>query len=209
MINENDVQARILKAALKEFSENGFAGSRMEHIATAAQVNKAMIFYYFTSKENLYQRLIKDVFDRMSPIIIKLIVSDPSPGEFLDRIAEFYVGVYAQNPEFVRMMVLELIQNPTHLTGRVTGFFAEKYGHQGPPQLLQMIRKWYDTKLISEADPFQFMMNVVSLSLLSFIGKPFLEALFKIEPHQEDALPEFYQKRINSVTHLLKRGMLT
>jgi AcrR family transcriptional regulator len=205
-MKEKDVKKRILKAALKEFSRYGFSGSRMERIAKSAKVNKAMIFYYFSSKQDLYQLIIKEVFDRMSPVVMELIVSEPGPEEFLERVTEFYVGIYSQNPDFVRMVVLELIQNPKTIVSVVTRFFEEK---EGPPQLVQLIRRWHEQKVITEEDPFQFMLNVVSLSLFSFIAKPFLEALFSLAAGEPPAKQDFNQKRINSVVRLLKRGMLT
>ena len=49
-----ETRQRILDAALREFAANGLAGARTETIATAAGVNKALIYYYFESKEKLY-----------------------------------------------------------------------------------------------------------------------------------------------------------
>ncbi len=49
-----ETKTRILEAALREFSENGLAGARTEQIAAAAGVNKALLYYYFESKDKLY-----------------------------------------------------------------------------------------------------------------------------------------------------------
>ena len=49
-----ETRARILDAALQEFSALGMAGARMDQIAAAAGVNKALLYYHFDSKENLY-----------------------------------------------------------------------------------------------------------------------------------------------------------
>jgi len=54
-----ETRQRILDAALREFSASGFAGARMDRIATAASVNKALIYYYFDSKENLYAAVLE------------------------------------------------------------------------------------------------------------------------------------------------------
>jgi AcrR family transcriptional regulator len=62
-MTKSDVEAResIRKAARTEFAERGFQGARMAKIAESAGVNKALIHYYFTNKEGLYE----DVLDRM------------------------------------------------------------------------------------------------------------------------------------------------
>lgn len=53
-------EERILKAALEEFGESGLSGARVDRIAERAGVNKAMIYYHFSSKEVLYERVIKN-----------------------------------------------------------------------------------------------------------------------------------------------------
>ena len=57
----DQTRARILDAAIRQFSENGLAGARTERIAEAAGVNKALLYYYFISKEALYAAAIEAV----------------------------------------------------------------------------------------------------------------------------------------------------
>lgn len=208
MKKKQETNQRILSAALTEFSTFGFSGARMDRIAKEAKINKAMIFYYFSSKENLYEVVIRDVFSRVYPRMMELIKSGPTAGVFLEKAAEIYVRIFSRNPEFVKMIALEMIQNPENITSFLKGVFEEKgkeTGFVGPPRLIELIEKWYEEGSISEGDPFQFMLNVVSLSLLSFLGKPFLEALLQYRVPPED----FEEKRLKSVVNLLKRGMLT
>jgi TetR/AcrR family transcriptional regulator len=208
MIQEKDPQQRILKAALKEFSVYGLTGARIDRIAKAANINKAMIFYYFSSKENLYQLVVKNVFQQVAPGIIQLVSSHPVPGVFLEKVTEFYIGIFSKNPDFVRMVGLELIQNPKNIVSAVTRFFQEKDGQIAPPQLIRLIEEWKEKKLISEDDPFQFMLNIVSLSILSFIVRPFLEGIFRLDPEWTPYQEDFVEKRMKSVINILKRGML-
>ncbi len=50
----DQTRARILSAAIRQFSQNGLAGARTEQIAEEAGVNKALLYYYFRGKEALY-----------------------------------------------------------------------------------------------------------------------------------------------------------
>lgn len=203
--SKTDADERILRAALKEFSTYGFSGARMERIARTAKVNKAMIFYYHASKQNLYEVLIRRVFSKLYPQIAKLISSHPTAEQFLERAAELYVKMFTQNPDFVKMMVLDLIHDPDNFTTHMERFIGEKGDGPTPRDFKPLIRRWHEEGAISEADPFQFMLNVVSLSLHSFIGVPMLEVMLqeKIPPGEYEA------RRIKSVINLLKRGMLT
>jgi TetR/AcrR family transcriptional regulator len=49
---------RILAAALREFSDKGFAGARVDRIARRARVNKRMLYHYFGNKESLFREIL-------------------------------------------------------------------------------------------------------------------------------------------------------
>ncbi|RQD75030.1 MAG: TetR/AcrR family transcriptional regulator, partial [Candidatus Syntrophonatronum acetioxidans] len=61
-----DTKIRILEAAEKVFSEKGFDGSRVDEIARRAKVNKALLYYYFSSKKNLFEVLIKENLEELA-----------------------------------------------------------------------------------------------------------------------------------------------
>jgi len=205
MNEEENASKRILKMALKEFSAYGFSGARIERIAKAAKINKAMIFYYFTSKKHLYQLVVLQVLSSLYPKIMELLSSNPTAEVFLEKAPEIYTRFFSSKPDFVKMIAIELVQNPGNITSVMQSLMKEKGDVKIPAQLRQLIKKWYKKGFISEGDPLQFMLNVVSLSLLSFIGKPLLEVLFQ----EYTPLEEFEKKRIKSIVNLLKRGMLT
>jgi len=209
MIPLTEVQQRILDAALKEFSVYGLSGARIDNIAKSANINKAMIFYYFNSKENLYQLVVKRVFDQVFPSISDIIQSNPTPEQWIERAVNFYIQIFSKNTDFVRMIGMELIQNPANITSAVTKVFKERGENQvGPPQVIKMIEKWAAEDKITEKDPFHFMLNIISLSILSILGKPFIENMFRLDPHWTPPGDDFYEKRYNSIVNLLKRGML-
>ena len=53
---------KILAAAAREFAQRGYAGARVDRIARLARVNKAMLYYHFGSKQELYRQLLRDTF---------------------------------------------------------------------------------------------------------------------------------------------------
>ncbi len=58
---DKSTEDKIISASLDEFSELGFAGARVDSIAERGGINKAMIYYYFKSKEKLYERILTDI----------------------------------------------------------------------------------------------------------------------------------------------------
>jgi AcrR family transcriptional regulator len=52
-------KARILAAAVREFSAKGISGARVDAIAARARTNKRMIYYYFGSKDGLFREILR------------------------------------------------------------------------------------------------------------------------------------------------------
>ena len=82
-----ETRKRILDAALSEFAANGLAGARTEQIAATAGVNKALLYYYFESKEKLYTAALEMVSARVRDRSMAVFLRDASPGERLLRAA--------------------------------------------------------------------------------------------------------------------------
>ena len=61
--NPEKTKAAILKAALHEFASEGVSGARTDEIARAANVNKALLYYYFKDKETLYGAVLESIFE--------------------------------------------------------------------------------------------------------------------------------------------------
>mgnify|MGYP000861794967 CR=1 FL=1 len=59
---EAKTREAILRAAIDEFADRGFAGARTENIAKAAEVNKAMLHYYYHDKETLYNAVLESLY---------------------------------------------------------------------------------------------------------------------------------------------------
>jgi TetR/AcrR family transcriptional regulator len=83
----DETRSRILDAATREFSANGLAGARTERIAEGAGVNKALLYYYFSSKDALYVAALDSVADQIASRSIPVLSLDCSAGERLLRIA--------------------------------------------------------------------------------------------------------------------------
>jgi TetR/AcrR family transcriptional regulator len=202
--SSQQTKERILLAAQKEFAARGFSGARMEAIAHDAAINKAMLFYYFSSKDNLYRTVLLGVFSEIFGEIGRFVSQPLTPELFLEKFPEIYIRFIARHPDFLRIMVFDLIHNPENVTVALAKIVHEKTSFK-PNPLFGLIKCWHGQGLISEADPMHFMMNIVALSIFSFIGKPMVEAISGIKVENDD---DFYRKRITSVVNVLQRGML-
>jgi AcrR family transcriptional regulator len=203
MIRSRNTKQRILTSALQEFSTLGFSGARMDKIAQRAAINKAMLFYYFSSKKNLYQEVLKHTIKKVVPKIRNIVLLERNPEGFLEKLPGIYIRFFARNQDFVKMIAFDFVQR----TEMITKTFEETIGkgfHQGPQLLLKKIENWYKKGKISEKEPLQFMINIISLCLFAFIARPIIETLFNTDISHEG----FNENRIKSVVNILKQGML-
>lgn len=194
-----------MEASLKEFSSFGFQGARVENIAKMANINKAMIFYYFESKENLYKSVITRALFDIMPRVQKVIQEAVEPAVFLEELPRLYINYFKKNPSVLRIIGLGLLHDPEEITVLVQDIMTT--APFAPQKMFQdTIRKWFMEGKITEPEPIHFVLNVIPLCLFSILGKPLVEAILA---HKVENTEAFLEARIKSITNLLKKGMLT
>src|SRR5450631_3982711 len=97
-------RAAILKAAVAEFSEHGIAGARTDAIARAAHVNKALLYYYFTDKDALFEAVLDHVFSGLRDRVMPVLESDLPPRQKMLEYLGAYFDYIAENPRFPRVV---------------------------------------------------------------------------------------------------------
>lgn len=106
----NDKQLQIMDRALEVFAEKGFDSSSVRDIAQRAEVNVAMISYYFGSKEKLLEAIFLNHTRGMKHKIESIIHSRMhDPMEKVDQLIDTYVSVIIENKTFHRLMMREQV----------------------------------------------------------------------------------------------------
>lgn len=106
---------RILTAAAAEFSARGYAGARVDRIARRARVNKAMLYYHFESKQQLYRTLLRHTFAQVAVRLTQVAEADDRPEVMVDRAIVALVEVARDQPFFPAIMLREVAEGGTHL----------------------------------------------------------------------------------------------
>ncbi|GAA0320002.1 TetR/AcrR family transcriptional regulator [Kineococcus aurantiacus] len=108
-------RAEILDVATAEFSEQGFAGARVDEIAAGTRTTKRMIYYYFGGKEGLYVAVLERAYSRIRDLERELDVEHLPPVEALRRLAELTFDHHEAHPEFIRLVSIENIHRAQFL----------------------------------------------------------------------------------------------
>ena len=97
MTEFNDKQLEILQVAEQLFAEEGFDGTSVRDIAKKANVNIAMISYYFGSKEKMLEALVLNRISDMRLQLVSLYNENISPTEKIDKLIELYISRINKN----------------------------------------------------------------------------------------------------------------
>jgi AcrR family transcriptional regulator len=100
-------RARIIKAAIDEFASRGFKGASMDAIAARTHTTRAMINYYFGSKEKVYLAVLEHVYAEIRQTEGLLDLDHLPPVDAIRRIVEFTFNYYLDHEGFVRLVVAE------------------------------------------------------------------------------------------------------
>lgn len=102
-----EVQARILAAAVTEFAEHSFSGARIDRISKRAKTVDRMLYYYFGSKERLYQAVLEHVYTRLMWAQSDFDVDADDPVQGMRQLVRYSWEHYLHHPELVRLVVTE------------------------------------------------------------------------------------------------------
>lgn len=173
MTVEANTEQRIKDAARKVFVSKGFAGARMQDIADEAGINKALLHYYYRSKEKLFEVIFDEVFGVMLTRIQGIISSDLSVHDKINAFVDQYITVIQENPHVPLFVIHELSQDPER--------FVEKVGAKGQISnvaafFAQITEEMYAGK-IRAYQPIHLMMNILAMCVFPFIAKPMLKTV--------------------------------
>ncbi|QHI95955.1 TetR family transcriptional regulator [Aristophania vespae] len=117
--DSDQTRQNILDVALKEFAKFGLAGARVDRIAKEMNTTKGMIYYYFKDKEGLYKAVLERIYPCLRAEEQDLSLSELDPIAALERIIDFTIDYHEQHSDFVRIVMIENINNAEYL--RQTG----------------------------------------------------------------------------------------
>ena len=169
-------EEKIIKAAAQVFMEKGRDGARMQEIADIAGINKALLHYYFRSKEKLFSKVI-------SLEIPKIIESIFVAYEFTDNFKEFlesFISKYIDNiyPRKNLMQFILWVDDETKK--EIADIFVETFRKRGFKRnpLVAKIESAIESGEIRQVEPSNFAMSVIGMCIFPIIGGPIVEKIF-------------------------------
>ncbi|QSR35064.1 TetR family transcriptional regulator [Marinobacterium iners] len=134
MYDTSDTAGRIIQAAEKLFSEQGFKETTMRQITGLAEVNLAAVNYHFGSKFGLIrsvaERSLSPLCEQVDKGLVQLNVADATPGldQLLQLMAQALVHVHGQNQNALSVLMRLLDQAYLPSQHDLQAFLRERYG---------------------------------------------------------------------------------
>ncbi len=179
-------RAAILRAAAQEFSEQGPAGARMDAIARAAGVNKALLHYYFSTKEGLYGAVVDEIFGHVRERSLAPLRGRGTPGE---RLLHYFLAHFdgIALGDSARLMAYEMMRaregQPSHIPAMTRTLF-------GP--LFQALHEVYQEGRaggeLGAVDPEQGFLALIGMNVFYFISAPVFHELSGTDPREPAAV---------------------
>jgi AcrR family transcriptional regulator len=183
-------QSKIFDAATEVFEEKGYTGARMQEIADRAGINKALLHYYFRTKDQLFMAvfhvLLKKMFDKISSIFMEEATFKEKMRRFLDEHIDFLI----KNPKLPLFLLNEISHNPELAEG-----LRESLQYA---QLRDLIYERHSKELkgygIKKSDMPQLMITIVGMSVFPVAARD-LMAIMMPQMNDNRKFNSFMQER--------------
>jgi TetR/AcrR family transcriptional regulator len=172
---------RILQAAIREFSEHGLAGARTSAIASAARVNKALLYYYFRDKEALYAAALEEVAGKVAGDALAVLELDCSPGERVLRFALQHFDRIFSHHGFQNLMQQEMVRFRTGQSNAMR-IIAKRAFEPMWDRTLQIVGDGIRSGELCSVDPMQMMYAALGANVFFFLSSPMVRLVTSVDP---------------------------
>ena len=187
---------------MQEFSSLGLAGARTERIAAAAGVNKALLYYYFESKENLYLAALEMIADKIRERSLAVLQREVSAGERLLRAAlDHFDRILAQH-EFQSMMQQEMMRHHKGEAGAMP-LLVERVFAPLQEMYQATLREGIEAGELIDVDPMQMELVALGANVFYFLSAPVWRMVRPTEP----LAPEVIAKRRVALVEFLGQAV--
>jgi len=193
----------ILQAALAEFAREGLAGARMDAIAEAAGVNKALLYYYFQDKETLYGGILDRFFERLVERVMAVCDQPGSAGQrFLAYVRTHFDSV-AESPYYAHIFMSELMSASRGGSPHLDRIF-EHYMRPIAGRVLGLVEEGVRRGEFRPVDPNQFLPSALGSIIHYFLTAPLRQ---KFMPGVDFSSPRSIQQRRAAVLDFIAAAL--
>lgn len=189
---DTSTEEKIKEAARVVFHKKGYAATRTRDIAEEADINLALLNYYFRSKGKLFDLImIETLVDFFKQLSVILNEEKTSLEKKIELIAVNYINFLTTEPGIPIFILSELRNNPNALLDKIpiqNVVLNSEY--------MKQYQTAVETGKVTEHNPLQFLINIMGLVIFPYIAQPMLKGLGKIDDKQFNQMMQDRKKLI-------------
>lgn len=174
------------------FQRKGLSGARMQEIADAVGINKAMLHYYFESKERLFAAIFEEAATMLFAVINRVLEADLTLADKLQTFVNEYLDVLLAHPHIPVFVLAEAHQNPERAHQLASTLRLERFTAQ--------IEGEVRAGRIRPTDSQRVLLDLLSLCVFPFAARPMMHGLFGLN---DEGFKEMINRRKIEIPHLL------
>jgi len=173
--NDKQTEEKIFEAATEVFVEKGMDGTRMQHIADRAGINKSLLHYYYRTKDRLFEAVFEKIADQMFRKFAPVFDENLSLEEKIRFFYREHIEFLKKNPRLPSFILNEINRNPERIRKLLKNIDIDKLWKTIENQHKDELKKYnIDRKKIP-----QLMTSIASLSVFPFAARGIFEVIFE------------------------------
>lgn len=191
----------ILEAARTVFMQKGFAAARMCEIAQTANINQALLHYYFRKKDKLFQIIFEQESRKFHTDFLSILHSDRSFFEKIRLMVFKDIEKISSAPYLPMFILNEMHSNPE----RLEQFLGTTHRHSELFQAFtHLVNQEKDAGRIRPVDPKQLFLSILGLTMFPFLAQPMVKYVLNIH---EKGFEQLMQERSVYASDMLVQSL--
>jgi AcrR family transcriptional regulator len=176
-MTENDklTEEKIFEAATEVFVDKGMDGARMQDIASQAGINKALLHYYYRTKDQLFnavfEMIARKVLRKFAPVFDDKLTLEEKIRFFFRE----HISFLQDNPKLPGFILNEINRNPARIKKLLSNIHIENLWDQ----LYELHKNELEKYNITKDSLPQIMVSVAALSVFPFAARGIVEGLLE------------------------------
>jgi AcrR family transcriptional regulator len=181
-----ETQQQILDSAKKIFATKGLYGARMQEIADEAGINKALLHYYYRSKEKLFEQVFEEAIQKLFKPLASFLADDSELFTKIRNLCHLYYNVLIEYPFIPNFVLNEASVDP----GRFIRLMKFEGVVEAKEKTREQIQQCVKDGIIRPIDPRELIWNILSLCVFPIVSRPIAGELLYPGENIQDILKE-------------------
>jgi TetR/AcrR family transcriptional regulator len=164
----------LLDAAERRFARQGFAATTIKDIAAAAQLNSALLYYYFADKEDLYHAVLRRRITGLAADLAPALQGPVAPAKAIRRFVQAYVGFLLLHPELPALMQREILDHAAeHALPEIQASAGALFR-----RFAEIIRNGQASgDFRADIDPVHAVVSIIGQVIYAFMAQPIIQGV--------------------------------